>query len=96
VQVTFVGEVIYWRGPSPWHFVAIPDGESHFIADHAAELTYGWGAIPVRASIGDVSFTTSLFPKDGRYFLPVKSVVRTQTKIELGDVVAVSMDLGAY
>lgn len=32
--------------------------------------------IPVRAQIGGTDWTTSLFPKDGRYIVPVKTWVR--------------------
>jgi hypothetical protein len=42
----------------------------------SAFVTYGWGMIPVTAQIGRTGWKTSLFPKDGRYIVPVKAWVR--------------------
>ena len=56
-------------------------------------MTYGWGVIPVEATIGGVTFKTSLFPKDGTYLLPVKAAVRRKAEITAGDTIAVEMTL---
>ena len=48
-------------------------------------LTYGWGVIPARVVVGDTEWTTSLFPKDGRYLVPLKDRIRKAEGIELGD-----------
>jgi hypothetical protein len=76
VELAFDGVVIEWRGPAPFHFVPVPEPECAELHDVRAALTYGWGVIPVTARIGATSFTTSLFPKDGGYLLPVKDKVR--------------------
>jgi hypothetical protein len=47
--------------------------------------------IPVTANIGRTRWTTSLFPKDGQYIVPVKASVRATEELELGDVVMVSL-----
>jgi hypothetical protein len=93
VQFGFVGPVIEWRGPSPYFFVVVPAAVSAEIQDVAASVTYGWGAIPVEARIGGTDFTTSLFPKDGCYLLPLRGVVRKQHGIAADDLVRVSMRL---
>ena len=85
----FRGEVIYWRGPSPFHFVEVPEDPSAAIEAVAPMVTYGWGAIPVRVSIGETEFRTSLFPKDERYLVPIKVAVRHAEGIELGDEITV-------
>ena len=90
----FEGQVIYWRGPSPFHFVAVPDPVAKKIKAEAARLSYGWGVIPVTATIGKVEFTTSLFPKDGGYLLPIKNPVRLPAGIEVGDSIKISLSLG--
>ena len=59
----------------------------------AALATYGWGVIPVTARIGDVDFTTSLFPKDGGYLLPLKVAVRRPAGITVGDLVTARISL---
>ena len=87
MELTFTGEVIYWRGPAPHHFVPVPEQESAAIEASAGLVSYGWGCIPVKASAGDTSWTTSLFPKDGRYLVPLKAAVRSKEGLELGDSV---------
>ena len=64
MDLHFDGEIVYWRGPAPFHFVAVPDRESAMIHAARSELTYGWGVLPVEAEIGETEWTTSLFPKD--------------------------------
>ena len=83
----FTGEIIYWRGPSPFHYVAVPDEASQDIKAVAGFVTYGWGVIPVLARIGATEFTTSLFPKDWRYLVPIKDQVRRAEDLDLGDSV---------
>jgi hypothetical protein len=91
MDLEFSGDIFWWRGPSPFHFVAVPDAESGQIEAMKSLVTYGWGVIPVTAEIGDTEFTTSLFPKDGRFLLPVKDAVRRAEGLELGDVVTVRL-----
>ena len=89
--LNFTGEMWFWRGPAPWHFVTVPDDESGEIEAASPMVTYGWGMIPVAARIGSTEWVTSLFPKDGRYILPAKTWVRKAEKLELGDTVAVRL-----
>lgn len=89
----FEGEIWYWRGPAPFYFITVPEPISADIHAVAAEVSYGWGVIPVRARISATTWQTSMFPKDGLYALPVKLAVRRAELIDDGDVVAVHMDL---
>src|SRR6186713_2406511 len=91
IELTFDGEVVYWRGPSPYHFVAIPADECREIADVSSLVTYGWGVIQVSAHIGETEWTTSLFPKDGRYLLPVRDAVRKAEAVEVGETIGVRL-----
>ena len=91
MDVAFSGEVWFWRGPAPFHFVTVPEEESLDIHDLAPQLTYGWGMIPVRARIGRTGWETALWPKDGRYIVPLKVAVRRAERVELGDVVEVHL-----
>ncbi|MEY4136241.1 MAG: hypothetical protein RL205_369 [Actinomycetota bacterium] len=88
----FSARVWEWRGPAPHHFVSMPDEASADLADDAASLSYGWGAIPVDVRIGETSFTTSVFPKDGVYIVPLKVAVRRAEGIEVGD--EITLDVG--
>jgi hypothetical protein len=91
MRFVFTGRVIEWRGPSPYYFVPVPDEESADIREVAAMASYGWGVIPVEARIGEVGFTTSLFPKDGGYLLPLKNAVRKPQGLAADDTVIVEM-----
>jgi hypothetical protein len=91
MDLVFAGTVIEWRGPSPFYFVPVPESQSADIAEVAAMASYGWGCIPVEARIDDVTFTTSLFPKDGGYLLPLKVAVRKPLKLDEGSEVRVEM-----
>ncbi len=91
MELRFRGEVWYWRGPAPFHFVTVPPEESATIADVAPFVTYGWGMIPVALTIGRTETTTSLWPKDGGYIVPVKKHVQDAEDIGIGDVVDVRL-----
>jgi hypothetical protein len=95
VQFRFEAEIIYWRGPSPYFFVAVPAEHVSDLRGVARAVTYGWGMVPVEARIGETSFTTSLFPKDETYLLPLKVAVRRGANITAGDRVAVEMTIQA-
>jgi len=91
MRFVFTGRVIEWRGPSPYYFVPVPDQESADIHEVAAMASYGWGVVPVEARIGEAVFTTSLFPKDGGYLLPLKNAVRKPKGLAADDEVSVEM-----
>jgi len=91
MELEFSGEVLEWRGPSPFYFVTVPDEESAELEMMSSLVTYGWGMIPVEAVIGTTRWTTSLFPKDGLYVIPLKSVVRRAEGINSGDAVTVHL-----
>jgi hypothetical protein len=91
IELKFKGELWYWRGPAPFHFIKIPAAQSAKIKAISNGASYGWGAIPVIAQIGKTEFTTSIFPKDGLYLLPIKNAVRIPEKIEIDDVINVYM-----
>ena len=91
----FKGAMIEWRGPSPFYFVPVPDVPSKKIKAMAAQLTYGWGVIPVLGKIGKTEFSTALIPKDGLYYLPIKNAVRFEEELEVGSKVSVSISVGS-
>jgi len=95
VIVEFTGDVLHWRGPSPYYFVRVPDDDGAELRSMASVLTYGWGVIPVAVRIGDTEWTTSLFPKDGTYLVPLKDIVRRAEALEVGETVTVRLTLGA-
>ena len=91
MDLEFSGEVWHWRGPSPYHFVTVPADESAELQDMAAAVTYGWGMIPVAVRIGETRWTTSLFPKDGGYVVPIKDKIRKAEEIDVGETVTLRL-----
>lgn len=92
--IEFEGKIFYWRGPAPFLFVAVPEEPSRDLKAISARVTYGWGVIPVLVRIGNTKWTTSLFPKDGRYLVPVRMSVQKSENLAEGDDVAVRIEIG--
>ena len=91
--IEFEGTVIYWRGPSPFLFVAVPEGPSRDLKAISAMVTYGWGVIPVHVQIGKTEWSTSLFPKDDRYLVPIKVSVQRSESLVVGDHVSIRLEV---
>ncbi len=92
-RLRFETRVIHWRGPSPFFYAPIPRQHVEELRQLSRIVTYGWGMVPVEAQIGDVVFSTALFPKDETYLLPLKAAVRRKTNITAGDLIAVDMTI---
>jgi len=93
VEVEFDGEIWLWKGPSPWYFVTVPEDETEQLQSTSALVTYGWGMVPVTVRIGQTAWTTSLWPKDGRYVVPLKAAVRRAEALDEGDTVTVRLSV---
>ncbi|SMH45849.1 protein of unknown function [Rathayibacter oskolensis] len=91
MELEFEGVVFFWRGPAPWHFVSVPGDQAEAIAAVAAHVTYGWGMIPVTVALGASTWTTSLWPKDGGFIVPLKSSVRRAEDVEVDSVVRLGL-----
>lgn len=92
--LTVEGDIFYWRGPAPFLFVAVPDAASREIKAISAMVTYGWGVIPVHVRIGTTAWKTSLFPKDGRYLVPIRKSVQQAEHLAVGDRVVMHIEVG--
>lgn len=92
MEIDFDGAIWYWRGPAPHYFVSVPAEQCRDLAAIARSVTYGWGMIPATVRIGSTEWQTSLFPKDGRYIVPIKASVRRAERLEEGDTVAVRVE----
>lgn len=94
MNIEFDGEIWYWRGPAPWYFVTVPAEQCDGLRAIAGVVTYGWGMIPAKVRIGSSVWETSLFPKDGRYIVPIKGSVRKAENLAEGDTVTVRLEVG--
>ena len=94
MNLKFSTEVIYWRGPAPFYFAPVPEAQVKKIKEISAQLTYGWGVIPARVKIGKTAFSTSLFPRQGGYMVPIKTVVREAENLDVDDKIVVQLFFG--
>ena len=92
MDVEFEGAVVEWRGPAPFYFIDVPPEESDDLKELAKGIEY-WGQVPVDVRIDGHDFFTAMFPKDGRYLIPLKIAVRREVGVDLGDVVAVGVSV---
>jgi hypothetical protein len=93
MELEFVGVIFYWRGPSPFYFVAVPAEQSERLKAISGLVSYGWGVIPVRATTGETEWQTSLFPKDGGYLVPIKDSVRKAEELAEGDEIIIRLEV---
>ncbi|GAB3673005.1 DUF1905 domain-containing protein [Angustibacter aerolatus] len=93
MRLRFEAEVFEWRGPAPYHFAAVPEAECEQLAEVSELVSYGWGMIPVAVRLGRTTWTTSLWPRAGGYVVPLKDAARRAEQIDLGDVVALQLDV---
>ena len=95
MRLRIAGEIWYWRGPAPFHFVTVSPAESEMIHDVASVVTYGWGMIPAAVTIGSTTVTTALWPKDGGYIVPIKKALQDREGVTVDDVVEIILDIDA-
>lgn len=93
MTIEFTGKIWFWRGPAPFFFVTVPEEQSRDLKEVMAAVTYGWGMIPVNATIGITEWYTALWPKDGLYILPIKAAIRKAEGIEEGDSVVARIEI---
>jgi len=86
--------------PAAWFFVTIAGDEADGIRLAAIDGQWldgrkGFGSAKVRATIGDTSWSTSVFPhkESGGWLLPVKAAVRKAEGLAEGDEVTVTVSL---
>lgn len=94
-MITVNSTLSLWTGErGSWHFISVPAEQSDEIHAHCLAALRGFKSARVEARMGDVRWTTSVFPmKSGGYFLPVKAEVRRKAGIGAGDEVTVELEL---
>ncbi|MBK6794378.1 MAG: DUF1905 domain-containing protein [Anaerolineales bacterium] len=91
--IEFKGKIFQWRGPAPYLFVAVPDKQSADIKSVSKLVTYGWGVIPVVVRVGKTEWKTSLFPKDGRYLVPIRMSAQKAENLKEDDEIKLQLEL---
>jgi len=93
--IAVTGPLWLWSGgQASWHFLTVPEEQGGEIRARSLAHRGGFGSVRVEASIGDVTWRTSVFPqKSGGYILPIKADVRRRANIAAGDEVTVGLEL---
>jgi hypothetical protein len=94
MSIEFNGKIWFWQGPAPFYFVTVPAKQCYDLKALSESVTYGWGMIPAKVRIGKTAWKTSLFPKEGRYIVPIKASVRKAENLEEDDEVIVQLEVG--
>lgn len=81
-----------------WHFLTLPEDKSDeikFFHTGQSLKKRGWGAVKVKAIIGETVWETSIFPhnESKAYILPIKAAVRKAEGIAVGDTVTVTLEI---
>ncbi len=86
----FKAKVWRWPGDMGWYFVNVPKEISENI-----RKAYPKGFVKILATIGAVTWETSLFPhkQSGAYLLSIKTQVRKKEDIWEGDGVSVAFNI---
>ena len=95
-MITVSAPMWLWSGgQGAWHFLTIAEDQAVEIRAHSfGGERWGFGSVRVAATIGDVTWRTSVFPqKSGGYILPVKAEVRRRAGVGVGDLVSVELEL---
>ena len=94
-MIAFTGPLWLWTGENArWHFITVPEEFSGELRAHAMASLRGFNSVKARATVGNVTWRTSVFPmKSGGYLLPVKADVRRKAGITAGDEVTVELEL---
>ena len=95
-MITLTGPLKIWTGADgSSHFMSVPEELSNEIRAHSMFVRRGFGSVRVEATVGDVTWRTSVFPSksSGGYFLPIKIDVCRKEGLVAGDTVRVELEL---
>ena len=95
-MITVTSLLWIWKGEAAgrWYFITVPEEQSDEIRAHAFGNPRGFRSVKVEATIGAVTWRTSVFPlNSGGYLLPVKAEVRRKADVGAGDEVTVDLQL---
>ncbi len=96
-EFRFKEKVWLWQseGPGAWHFISLPKEMGEDIKEMFSDSSKGFGSLKVEATIGETSWSTSIFPSNQleTYILPIKADVRKREKISIDDRVEVILEI---
>lgn len=95
IEYQFTGEVWFYENPNAVYFVSLPKEMSADILDLVGTSLNPWGTVPVRVTIRDFTWESSMFPRKDRevYDLPLNARVRKRLKLEAGARISVAIEI---
>jgi hypothetical protein len=96
MQFIFTAPLWLYTGKGAWYFVTLPKDAADEIK-FFNPTTKGFMPIKVRATIGEKSWKTSIFPdkKSGSFLLAVKAEIRKKEKLNAGEHTRVSISIAS-
>ncbi len=96
MQLKFKAKVWLYNGTNAsWHFITLPVEIGQQVKYLGMNKKAGWGAIRVKAQIGNTTWETSVFPSKelSSYILPLKSEIRKKENIRESDIIHVTIKI---
>ena len=94
-HLAFSARLWLWPGQAAWHFVSLPKKLSTDLRRTFRGYGRGFGSLRVHATIGSMSWDTSIFPdsKSGSFLLPIKKSVRIAENLHAEKLVRVTLEI---
>ncbi|MEM9847377.1 MAG: DUF1905 domain-containing protein [Bacteroidota bacterium] len=95
ITYDFSGKLWRYAGKGGWYFVSLPSEISKEIRANMKWQEEGWGRMKATATVGGVECETAIWFDKQRavYLLPIKADVRKKAKLELDQIVFVSISI---
>ena len=93
MRLTFTAQVERQpHGSATIHLVTLPDDEADFLTSLGVPRG-GFGSMKVKATIGNTTWRTSIFPTTDTFILLLSRKLLTAERIEADDVIAVGLEV---
>ncbi len=92
---SFQSSVWMYPGMAGWYFLTLPKDTAEDINYYFSDVKRGWGSLPVKVTIKETTWKTSIFPdkESGSFLLPLKAEIRKKESIKEGDKVELSLEI---
>jgi hypothetical protein len=93
IKYVFRNTVWQHSGPGGWFFISIPKVISSQIRELHRSEEEGWGRLKAVAKVDELEWETAVWfdSKKQEYLLPLKSKIRKELRIEIGNEVTVEI-----
>ena len=93
IKYEFSAKIWQHSAPGGWYFVSLPVELSNEIRETVKWQEEGWGRLKARAKMGNSEWNTAVWfdTKHHTYLLPIKAEIRRKEKIELNQMLELSI-----